>query len=405
MRKLLLIFLIVNPGFLSSQVSHLYDTGVALYKQKDYKGAKIILTRVIKKSNYYFEAYTYRAMAYEKLGMLDSAKADFNQALKLKPGFLPALFYRGVMYYNTGEYQKALDDLSAVLKAKPKFVKAYIYRGLTYEAIGNNKEAVYDYTAAIELKLKNYEVYYRRGLLYEKQNMPRSAIEDFSKALDINKNFGEGYLHRGKMYVVTGADSLALLDFEKVKELTDTIKEVYMLSGDLNFKAGNYKAAAADYSVLVEKFRVRDGDLYFKRAEAYFLDSNYQAAYKEYSRTLKVIPRFDKAVVGQAKVYMARGKESSALPLLRKALAFNPQNGDAFYLRGLIYFNKKDYDKALPDFNESIKYAPRAAAYFYRGSCKFEKGDKYGACLDLQKAVKAGYKDNDIKEAVKRVCK
>lgn len=405
MKKIITIFLFFATMQLQAQVSHLYDNGAALFKQGDYKGAKIIMTRVIKKSPYYFEAYTYRARAYEKLGMPDSAKIDFQNALEKKSDYLPAIYYRGELHYNLKEYEDAKADFDLILTKKPTFISAMIYRGRCLEAMGKKEEAIADYTKAINLKLKNYEVYYRRGLLYEKDHKPKSAIWDYTKAVETNKKFAEGYLHRGKMYLLREMDDEALADFGKVLELTDTIKEVYKYRGDLNFKKGNYKEAAKDYTVIISRFRVKDGDLYYRRAEAYYLDSNYSLAYKEYSRVLKVKPRYDKAVVGQAKVYIRRNKPTSALPLLRKALVFNPSNGDAYYLRGVIFFDQKKYPEALEDFNQSIKYEPRAAAYFYRGSCKFESGDKYGACLDLQEAVKLGYTENEIEEAVKRVCR
>jgi len=405
MKKVLILILFFTVAQLPAQVSHLYDNGVALFRQGDYKGTKIIMTRVIKKSPYYFEAYTYRARAFEALGMTDSAKVDFQTALEKKPDYLPAIFYRGVLHFNLGEYQDAKIDFDAILSKKPQFIKALIYRGRCQEAMNKKEEAIADYTNAINLKLKNYEVYYRRGLLYEKAHKPKSAIWDYTKAVETKKDFAEGYLHRGKMYMVRGLDEDALADFNRVIELTDTIKEVYEYRGDLNFKQGDYKTAAEDYSIIITKYRVRDGGLYFKRAEAYYLDSNYSMAYKEYSRVLKVKPRYDKAVVGQARVYIQRGKPTSALPLLRKALHFNPSNGEAYYLRGKIFFDQKKYPEAFADFNQAIKYEPRAAAYFYRGSCKFESGDKYGACLDLQKAVEMGYTEDDIEEAVERVCR
>jgi len=107
MKKVLILILFFTVAQLPAQVSHLYDNGVALFRQGDYKGTKIIMTRVIKKSPYYFEAYTYRARAFEALGMTDSAKVDFQTALEKKPDYLPAIFYRGVLHFMV-TYRKSL---------------------------------------------------------------------------------------------------------------------------------------------------------------------------------------------------------------------------------------------------------------------------------------------------------
>lgn len=403
--KIIIAFLLIVSIHVKAQLSRTYDNGAALFSQGDYAGAKIMMNRVINQSAYYFEAYTIRGRAYEQLGMPDSALIDFNKALEIKPDFLPAIFFRGVLLYNQKDYQKAKSDFDKILGVKPDYINALIHRGRTNEAIGNIDEAINDYTLAINLKLKNYEVYFRRGLLYENDHKPKLALWDFNKSVETNPKFVQGYLHRGKMNLLLSKDEDALADFDKVISMTDTIPEVFKDRGDLYFKAKNYKAAADDYSVLIEKFRQKDATLYFQRADSYFLDSNFSMAYKEYSRVLVVKPRYDKAIVGQAKVRIIEGKPTSAIPLLRKAIAFNITNGEAHYLMGKILFDQKKYAEALKEFNLAINYQPIPAAYFFRGSCKFENGDKYGACLDLQESVKLGYKEDGIDDMVKRVCR
>jgi tetratricopeptide (TPR) repeat protein len=406
--KLILVqlLILISHSFVSAQLSRVYENGAALFTQKDYEGSKTMMNRVIKKSEYYFEAYTIRARCHEALGNVDSALIDFNKALEIKPDFLPAIFFRGVLYYNQKSYEQAITDFTTILAKRTTYINALIYRGRCHEALGHKEEAIQDYTTAINLKLKNHEVYYRRGLLYEKERLPKDAIWDYTKAVEMKKDFVEGYLHRGMMYVKLGKDEEALKDFEQVIELTDTIREVYRERGDLYYKQQKYDLAAADYTHLIQTYRIRrDWNLFLKRADAYFLDSNYREAYKEYSRVLQVNPRYDRAVVGQAKCRMMEGKPSSAMPLLVKALSFNPNNYEAWYLKGRILYDKEDFEQALKHFDQSLKFGSIPAAWFYRGSCKFETGDKYGACIDLKKSVELGYNEEGIEDMVKRVCR
>lgn len=405
MRYLLILFVIGFVVTTNAQVSRTYDNGAALFAQGDYAGAKIMMSRVINQSQYYFEAYTIRGRAFELLGLPDSALIDFNKAIEIKPDFLPAVYFRGVLYYNQKNYLKAIVDFDLILNSKADYINALIYRGRTQEGLGNKEAAIADYTTAINLKLKNYEVYFRRGLLYEKERMYKSAVWDFDKAVVTKPDFVEGYLHRGKMNLLLERYEEAMKDFDKVIGLTDTIPDVYMQRGNLHFINKNYKMAAEDYSKLIQDFRVKDGDLYHKRADAYYLDSNYSAAFKEYARVLEVKPRFDPAIVGQAKVLIMQNKPASAMPYLKKALAFNPNNGEAYFLKGKILYDQKKFIEALADLNLAIKYLPTPAAFFYRGSCKFETNDIVGACLDLQESVKQGYNEVGIQDMVKRVCR
>jgi tetratricopeptide (TPR) repeat protein len=55
--------------------------------------------------------------------------------------------------------------------------------------------------------------------------------------------------------------------------------------------------------------------------------------------------------------------------------------------RGNAYYAKKDYDRALADYNETIRLDPdNAAALYNRGLVKQRKGDISGANEDIARA-------------------
>jgi lipoprotein NlpI len=63
----------------------------------------------------------------------------------------------------------------------------------------------------------------------------------------------------------------------------------------------------------------------------------------------------------------------------------------AFANRGLAYFNKRDYDRAIQDFDQAIRFDPDATDYFYRrGLAYFEKNDYDRAIENFNEALKLG---------------
>ena len=61
----------------------------------------------------------------------------------------------------------------------------------------------------------------------------------------------------------------------------------------------------------------------------------------------------------------------------------------AYTNRGMAYAGKKDYDRAIADFNEAIKINPNLAmAYNNRGSAVQSKGDYDRAIADCSEAIR-----------------
>jgi len=61
----------------------------------------------------------------------------------------------------------------------------------------------------------------------------------------------------------------------------------------------------------------------------------------------------------------------------------------AYSNRGIAYADKKDYDRAIADFNEAIKINPNLAiAYNNRGSAVQSKGDYDRAIADYSEAIR-----------------
>ena len=68
----------------------------------------------------------------------------------------------------------------------------------------------------------------------------------------------------------------------------------------------------------------------------------------------------------------------------------------AYCGRGNAYEEKAEHDKAMADYAEAIRLAPKLArAYFRRGIAYDAKGEKAKAEEDFAQAKKLGYKGKD----------
>ncbi len=72
-----------------------------------------------------------------------------------------------------------------------------------------------------------------------------------------------------------------------------------------------------------------------------------------------------------------------------KCLAINPKHSNAYYNRALLHFNNNQYDKALEDCSNALKYDDKhAAAYGLRGLCYKQKENIDKAIQDFSKEIK-----------------
>ena len=85
--------------------------------------------------------------------------------------------------------------------------------------------------------------------------------------------------------------------------------------------------------------------------------------------------------------YFQKKSYSKALSDFNKAIQLNPQYANAYNNRGLTYFNRKDYDKAIADFNKAVQLNPDlAVAYNNRAHAYFQKKSYTKALEDVQRA-------------------
>jgi lipoprotein NlpI len=90
----------------------------------------------------------------------------------------------------------------------------------------------------------------------------------------------------------------------------------------------------------------------------------------------------------EAQAAYGRGKPADALALISKAVAAEPKNLRARYLRGRLHDEVRDFKAALADYDEALKLDPKfAQAWLDRGNAHFKLGAISNAVADYDKVI------------------
>jgi len=104
-------------------------------------------------------------------------------------------------------------------------------------------------------------------------------------------------------------------------------------------------------SILVAIFNSGSGSYdavsYYAAAEQHYLAQEYDSAYINYRRALRLDPEYKEAIVGYGNVLVVRNERDSAIMMFDKALELNPDYKEAAYNKALAFYDQKKYNDGI----------------------------------------------------------
>ena len=188
------VFLLIAAGCLCAEDKKKspWDKAEDLLLAKQYPEAIKLYTFAIETNPDHpdlYQANFNRGQAFAAMEKLDEARADFTEAIRLKPDFKEAYKMRGILNLRTKRYDDAVYDFSRAISLDQKDPYVYANRGTAYSILGRYDEALGDYDMAVYLDPKCASCYYNRYQLYIILGMDKEADENFKKAHDLDSRY------------------------------------------------------------------------------------------------------------------------------------------------------------------------------------------------------------------------
>lgn len=226
---------------------------------------------------------------------------------------------------------------------------AYAVSGFIKEESNDNKGAIEDFTKSIEINGDNDMAYLGRGIASANLMGFVDAFSDLNKASNLGSPSPLTYLYSGYAKDCLEETEYAIADYESAIEIDPTI------TGACN-NIGAIYGNLEEYETAIDYF---DSELSDNGEEINTLKNRAETAY--------YLEKYEKALEDAKKVIQIEPAQVK-------------DNLNYYYIRGacnLFLDNEEKYPEAIDDFTSVIKYEPdNADAYSLRGLVKYEL---YGA--------------------------
>jgi len=468
---LVIIFMVYTHG--KTKYSRL---GLTEYEIGNYRQAIENYSKGIESNHDDASLYNNRGLAHYSFEQYDKAVSDYSKAIELKPDFADAYYNRGLAYFRKGSYynfeprKKAIDDFTKAIELQPDFADAYYNRAVTHteqihyhhkyatippkfpaEDMKHYNQALTDYNRVLFLDPSYVLAHNGLGNLFYRHGDWSLATEEYNKALEhqaeILKKGGDVALagvfnSRGRNYLAAGKLEEAISDFTKAVERyrKGVVNEEVGLSKNVTNALAHRTVAAWEIGRWEDTIKFADETINVKQSNpkkygksTYYLFTKGRCYYHlgKYDEAISNLQKAlseakygmdAKARLWLGRVYKSKGDQEKAKELIEEALRLSNEKVEkaeelrfykAYFQRGLCYLELDEYDRAISDFKETIKWRvfadkPANHTNYYLDAHKFigiaymKAGDKNKAMEYFEKTIELA-KSRGFQEVVEEI--
>ncbi len=399
---------------------------------------------------FYREAITLNdknSSAYAGLGeVLDEmdkkteAISNYEKALELDADLSEAYTPLGILYYQQGELAKAKELLTKAVSVKIDSAETQFYLGLIKFKESSYKDALAAFDKSAKLDAESAETYYELGETYRELFEPEKAIAQFEKAKELNPKYAQAWFALGVAQYDLGKYEKAIESYSEVVKLQNTNGEAHANLGDSFRLTGDLGKSENSYR-LATYFLKNDDELFSKFGYVLGAQRKWSSAVKSLQRANEISPNIidftnlgwayynwgltdieaGRREDGKAKIRLAKesllsgiainqkfapaylnlgvalndlGENTAAVEALNRAVELRENWVFAIMELGLSYYELKDYDKAIVQFQKAISIDGKFdRAYYNLGQAQLLAGKTNDArkTVEKLKELKSGY--------------
>jgi tetratricopeptide (TPR) repeat protein len=178
------------------------------------------------------------------------------------------------------------------------------------------------------------------------------------------------------------------------EEITDWTNEIDKypdrVGNFLNNRGNAYAEKARHFKVIAEWIKAIEAEskagTYFQTHEDY-----YSKAIADYTKALRLNSLKPKSLVSiyqnRGNFYVDRREYDKAIADYDEVIGLFPNDANIFYSRGIAHDSKGDYDQAIADYTEAIRLATPAEKHTIQNDCFYNRGLVFDEKGEYEKAI------------------
>jgi tetratricopeptide (TPR) repeat protein len=252
------------------------------------------------------------------------------------------------------------------------------------------------------------------GNLYQDANNIEAAQWSLEAAVEINPSLALSHTNLGNVYLRRGMTTEALSEYNKALQINSDDAKTHNNLGNAFSNMDRYAEAIREYKTAIN-LDPNLSEAWRNMASAYRQRGDYDEAIFALRKAATFDNQSDELYAQMGEIYMAKEDLDQAISLFAKALTLKPTGAVSTNL-AYAYLQKGQFDYAIAQFKDAMKYDPSNANLYYgiaQAYNKIGKADEEiaaykkalsinpsmtGALLNLGNA----YLDKDMYEAAAR---
>jgi tetratricopeptide (TPR) repeat protein len=361
--------------------------GDAYRAQNQWDDAIDNYTESIQLSSLNSEAFYGRGVAFVGKRLTDPALNDFSTAINLKPHNVQYLCKRASLFNSMQYFNLSINDCLQAIAINLKCAAAVHILGLSYasqkppqieKAIATLEEAQ-RLNVSIDEQMKSMlaEMYYLHGKVLHHGEYCPEADKEFNHAIKLDSAYSDKV---DKFLISVKKDNSQDRNLAQYNEL--------LKNGSDSLDQNQFGPAV---QIFTEATRVMPNraEAFYGRGLAFLGKNDPAAAVGDFNKAILLNHEYAEAYCQRALAQERLGNVISAINDCTEAIRLKPDYTIAYYHRFYSYFKNTNYDRALADIQAVEKFEPGLAQIINRAKADIycRRGIEYMAKKDWYKAI------------------